>query len=239
MGFLVIPALDLKSGKCVQLEGGMPEKKLVELEDPLAIAREWEGLGAKRLHLVDLDRAIEGSTVNTELVEDILRGLSIPVQYGGGIRSFEQASSFLEAGAEKVILGTLAIEEPEVLEELRERYGRERLIVALDSRDGCVVIRGWRESTRVRASSLAERFRHLAGEFLFTNVNVEGGLKGIEEESIGEVVRAAGGRVLVSGGISSIEDIQRVKALGARGAVVGSALYTGRVDFARARELED
>ncbi len=237
MGFLVIPALDLKERKCVQLQGGDPSRKLVELDEPLEIAKNWEKLGAERLHLIDLDGAIQGKRVNEDIVRAIIEELRIPVQYGGGIRTLEDASKFLNLGAEKVILGTLAIKKPEVLRSLEEKYGQSRIIVALDSRDGYVVIKGWKEKTKVRASELAESFKELASEFLFTNVNVEGRLKGIEEEIIGEVVEATEGRVIVSGGISSLEDIKRVKALGARGVVIGSALYTGRIDFKEALKL--
>lgn len=238
MSFMVIPALDLRGGKCVQLEGGEPGKTLIEVEDPMEVARRWERLGAKRLHLIDLDRAIEGSLENESIVRAIVKELSIPVQYGGGLRTMGEASAYLDMGIENVILGTAAIERPEILKGLKERFGKERVVVALDSRDGYVVIRGWKEKTRVRASSLARKLEPYAGEFLFTNVDVEGRLKGVEEESIIEVVEATGGRVVISGGITTLGDLRRVKALGARGAVIGSALYTGRIDFGEALELE-
>jgi phosphoribosylformimino-5-aminoimidazole carboxamide ribotide isomerase len=238
MSFLVIPALDLKGRRCVQLVGGDPEKKLVELSDPLAVARRWQRLGARRLHLVDLDAAIEGSRVNRPLVEEIISELSIPVQLGGGIRSVEEARHFLELGAAKVIMGTAALENPEIPGRLSEEYGRERIIIAIDAKHGYVVVRGWRKRTQLRASEAARKFARYAGELLFTNVNVEGRMQGVDLHAVGEVVEASEAKIIVSGGISSLEDIKKVKELGAFGVVIGSALYTGRIDFKEALKLE-
>ncbi len=238
MSFLVIPALDLKEGRCVQLIGGDPGKKLVELENPVEIALRWQALGARRLHLIDLDAAIEGSTANRRLVEEIISALSIPVQLGGGIRSFAEARHFLELGAAKVILGTAALEQPEILERLLEEYGRERVIVAIDAKDGYVVVRGWRRRTRLRAGEAARKFARYASELLFTNVNVEGRMRGVDLSAVRQVVSATSAKVIVSGGITTLEDIKRVRELGAFGVVIGSALYTGRIDFRKALELQ-
>ncbi|GCC10278.1 1-(5-phosphoribosyl)-5-[(5-phosphoribosylamino) methylideneamino] imidazole-4-carboxamide isomerase [archaeon] len=237
MAFLVIPALDMKNRKCVQLRGGDPEKKLVELDKPLEIAKRWERLGAKRLHLIDLDGAIEENRVNEDIVIKIIQELRIPVQYGGGMRCFEDASKFLNLGAEKVILGTIAMKKPEVLRSLEEMYGRKRIIVALDSREGYVVIKGWKERTGVKVEEMAENFKEFASEFFFTNVDVEGRLGGIDEEIIKKVVKATDGTVIISGGVSTIEDIRKVKTLGAKGVVIGSALYTGKIDFKEAMKF--
>lgn len=238
VSFLVIPALDLKNRRCVQLVGGDPEKKLVELEDPLAVARHWESLGARRLHLVDLDAAIEGSEINRPLVEEIISKLSIPVQFGGGIRSIAEARHFLELGAARVILGTAALEKPQILRTLAEEYGRERITVAIDAKDGYVVIKGWKEKTRRRASEAAKEFARYASEMLFTNVNVEGRMQGVDLSAVKEVVNATPARIIVSGGIASLEDIKNVRNLGAFGVVIGSALYMGKIDFREALRLE-
>ncbi len=237
--FLVIPALDIKDRKCVQLQGGDPDKRLVEISNPVDVALKWQSLGAKRLHLIDLDMAIHERDVNQELVAEIIRRLDIPVQYGGGIRSYSQAAEILNLGAEKVIIGTLALSKPEVVERLAEDFGKSRIVVAIDSKDGYVVVKGWQEKTRFRASEIAQRFTEYADEFLFTNVNVEGRLSGIDAEVVEEVVQACEGRVIVSGGISSLSDIERIKSMGARGVVIGSALYTGKIDFAEAIKLQD
>ncbi len=238
MSFLVIPALDLKDGRCVQLVGGDPSRKLVELDNPVEVARRWEELGARRLHLVDLDAAIEGNEVNRPLVEEIITTLSIPVQLGGGIRSVAEARRFLELGAAKVILGTAALEKPEILQQISEEYGKERIIVAVDAKEGYVVVRGWRRKTRLRATEAARMYARYAEELLFTNVSVEGKMQGVDLKAVSEVVRATSARVIVSGGIASLEDIRKVKELGASAVVIGSALYTGRIDFTEALKLE-
>lgn len=237
MSFLIIPALDLKDGKCVQLVQGDPSRKIIELGNPADIALSWEKLGAERLHLVDLDGAIGGKRKNQKLVEQIIAKLEIPVQFGGGIRDIDDARFFLDIGAEKVIIGTLAVREQDTIKKLAEKYGRERVIIALDSKDGMVVTKGWREKTDMRASEIVKNYEKCASEILFTNVNVEGLMKGIDEKAIEEVVSATSLGVIVAGGIATLEDIKRVKKLGAFGAVIGSALYTGKINLEEALKI--
>jgi len=222
--FLVIPALDLKDKKCVQLVQGDPSKKIVELEEPVSIAKHWEEKGARRLHLIDLDGAILGERKNEGIVKEIVKELSIPVQFGGGIRSLEDAMHFLDLGVEKIILGTLTIKSPEIVEKLEEKYGKERIIIALDSKQGYVAIKGWKKTTKIKATELAKKFESLVEEFLFTNIDVEGKMRGINEKIIKEVISSTKAKVIVSGGISSVEDVKKIKSLGAGGVVIGSAL---------------
>ena len=229
--FLVIPALDLKDKKCVQLVQGDPSKKIVELEEPVSIAKHWEEKGARRLHLIDLDGAILGERKNESIVKEIVKELSIPVQFGGGIRSLEDAMHFLDLGVEKIILGTLAIKSPEIVEKLEEKYGKERIIIALDSKQGYVAIKGWKKTTKIKATELAKKFESLVEEFLFTNIDVEGKMGGINEKIIKEVISSTKAKVIVSGGISSVEDVKKIKSLGGGGVVIGSALYTGKISF--------
>ncbi len=238
MTFLVIPALDLKDGKCVQLVGGNPAKKLIEMDGPVDVAKAWEEQGAKRLHLIDLDGAIDGVRKNEEIVKEIADSLTIPIQFGGGMRSFKDAMLFLDYGIERVILGTAAIIDPGIIEKLCEKYGKERITIALDSRHGYVTIKGWQELTDVRVSDVVKKFEPFADEMLFTDVDVEGRMQGIDEMLIKEVVDSTRMGVIVSGGISSVEDIKKVKGLGAGGVVIGSALYTGKIDFGEVKGLE-
>jgi phosphoribosylformimino-5-aminoimidazole carboxamide ribotide isomerase len=238
MVFYVIPALDLKDQKCVQLVGGDPKKKLIEEDNPLEIARYWEDSGAKRLHLIDLDGAIEGARLNEPIVRKIVEEIKISVQLGGGIRTLEDAMTFLDIGVEKIILGTMAVNNPQALSELSEKYGKERIIVALDSKDGKVVVKGWTEGTGSRASDIAPGFEPYASEVLFTNVDVEGRMAGIDEDVIKEVIDATSLGVLASGGITTIDDIRKAREVGASGVVIGSALYTGKLYFEKARLLE-
>lgn len=239
MTFLVIPALDLKDRKCVQLVGGDPKKKLIEEDNPLEIAKYWEDSGARRLHLIDLDGAIEGKRRNETIVGRIVEELEIPVQFGGGLRSMKDARAFLDMGIEKIILGTMAVNNPEVLKGLAEKYGPERIIVALDSKGARVTIKGWTENTGQRASEIVREFEPYVNEVLFTNVDVEGRMAGIDESIIKELIDATSLGVIVSGGITTIADIKKVRDIGASGVVVGSALYTGKLDFKKARELEE
>ncbi len=239
MSFLVIPALDLKGQKCVQLVGGDPKKKLIEEDDPLKIAKRWEDSQAKRLHLIDLDGAIEGKRKNESIVRDIVKEIGVPVQFGGGLRTVEDAKSFLDMGIEKIILGTMALQNPGALGRLSEEYGPDRLIVALDSRGGIVTIKGWALDTGKRASEIAGAFEPYAGEVLFTTLDVEGTTGGIDEEIIKEITGATKMDVIVSGGITTVEDVKKARDLGAAGVVIGSALYTGKLDFFSARLLEE
>ncbi len=238
MSFLVIPALDLKGQKCVQLVGGDPEKKLIEEDNPLEIAKQWGGSGAKRLHVIDLDGAIEGERRNEPIVREIVEALEIPVQFGGGLRSMADARAFLDMGVEKIILGTMALQNPDALEGLAEKYGPERIIIALDSRGGMVAVKGWTESTGQRASEIVRNFEPYASEVLFTDIDVEGRMAGIDSALIKEVIDATSLGVIVSGGVTTIEDIKTARDAGAGGVVIGSALYMGKLDFKEAKRLE-
>ncbi|NOZ82912.1 MAG: 1-(5-phosphoribosyl)-5-[(5-phosphoribosylamino)methylideneamino]imidazole-4-carboxamide isomerase [Euryarchaeota archaeon] len=240
MSFLVIPALDLSRGKCVQLVGGRLEQKLVELAEPLSVALHWQEQGAERLHLIDLDAAIHGSTENRALVLEIVRELEIPVQVGGGIRSREVAEEVLGAGAAKVIVGTAVVKNRGLLEELSEEYGSDRVIAAVDARGSRVVVRGWQESTALEAQQLAKEVAEYVDEVLFTCVHVEGRMQGVDARAVERVVRATSAGVLVAGGIASASDLRLLKRLGAAGAVLGSALYTGRLSLREAmRAVQD
>lgn len=232
--FLVIPAVDLKSGKCVQLRQGKEEDVILELDDPLEVAENWENLGAPRLHVVDLDGAIQGRRRNENILKKIVERVNIPIQFGGGIRSPQDVDHLLELGVSRIIIGTLALEKPKVLAEIANRHGRDKVTIALDSRRGEVVVRGWKKTTGVTPSQVVKGFEDYASEVLYTNVDVEGLMKGIVDERIKEVVESTDMEVIVSGGVSTVEDILKIKGLGARGVVIGSALYTGKLDFKEA-----
>ncbi|MFQ6137440.1 MAG: 1-(5-phosphoribosyl)-5-[(5-phosphoribosylamino)methylideneamino]imidazole-4-carboxamide isomerase [Candidatus Hydrothermarchaeales archaeon] len=237
MVFLVIPALDLKDKKCVQLRQGKPEDVIIELDDPIEVAERWESLGAPRLHVIDLDGAFQGKRVNEDIVYRIVEVCKVPVQFGGGIRNIGDARQMLDRGIEKIILGTLAIENPSVVEELAGSYGKDRIIIALDSRGGKVVIKGWKEKTEIEAKEIARRYEDYAGEVLFTNVDVEGLMEGFDAEVVKELVDSTSLGVIISGGISTLNDVEKAKGSGAIGCVLGSALYTGKLDFKEAIEV--
>jgi phosphoribosylformimino-5-aminoimidazole carboxamide ribotide isomerase len=232
--FLAIPAVDLKDGKCVQLRQGLETDVLLELEDPIGVARRWESMGAPRLHVVDLDGAIKGARVNEGILREIVREVGVPIQFGGGVRRIADARELLDFGVEKIILGTMALEDPEALAGIVEKYGKERVMVALDSKGGEVVVKGWKAGTGIAAKEVIRKFEPYASEVLFTNVDVEGLMKGVNKGAVEEVVKASSLDVIVSGGISTVDDIKRIRSLGARGVVIGSALYTGKLDYREA-----
>lgn len=234
MDFLVIPALDLKDGKCVQLVQGDPKRTIISLNDPLEVAFKWQEMGAPRLHLVDLDGAIRGVRRNEGIVREVISELSIPVQFGGGLRSPADVREILELGASRVILGTLAHERPEVVQALSDEFGRDRLTVALDSKKGKVVIKGWIEATRINAWDAVKDYEGVVSEVLFTNVDVEGLMRGIDESVAKKLVNSTELGVIVSGGITSLDDVKKIAALNAKGAVIGAALYTGKIDLKEA-----
>jgi phosphoribosylformimino-5-aminoimidazole carboxamide ribotide isomerase len=232
--FLVIPAVDLKDGKCIQLRQGKEEDVILEFDDPVEAALNWERLGAPRLHVVDLDGAIGGKRINQGILREIVERVEIPVQFGGGIRSQEDVDTLMELGVSRVIIGTLAFEDPEALVEISEKHGRDRVTVALDSREGRVVIRGWKKSAGVAASEAVKKFESYASEVLYTDVDVEGLMKGVAGEKAREVVEATSMGVIVSGGVTTVDDVKKIRELGAKGVVIGSAIYTGKLDYRNA-----
>jgi len=235
---IVIPAVDIKDRKCVQLVQGDPERKLVELEDPLKVAERWVDEGAEMLHVVDLDRAIYQRDTNVDIVKEILSTLEVPVQVGGGIRTVEDAIDLIDAGAYRVILGTSAVKNPEIVEELSKEVGREKVMVALDSRGGKVVVKGWRERTGYSPVDIGKVLEKKgAGSILFTDVDVEGLLRGVKIDTVKILVEELSIPVVASGGVSTYEDIVKLRDIGVEGVVIGSALYKNLLDLRRCIEI--
>jgi len=229
---LIIPAVDIKDGKCVQLVQGKPGTEQVIIENPAEVAKEWERKGASILHVINLDGAFGDKEKNIEVIKKIINSVSIPVQLGGGIRTKEDAVKLLRMGVDKVILGTMAIENPENVAELSNEFSSERIIVALDSKDSKVVVKGWTEKTEKSAPEFAKIFEKKgAGGILFTNVDYEGLLKGFDTSPLIELLDAVNIPIIYSGGVTSIEDIEKLSLTDTYGVVVGSALYKGRIDF--------
>lgn len=231
----IIPAVDIKNGKCVQLVQGKPGTEQVILENPENVALNWEEQGADILHVINLDGAFGNSDKNLDVIEKIVNTVSIPVQLGGGIRSDSDAKKLLETGVDKVILGTMAVKEPGKIDDLASEFGSERILVALDSKDSKVVVKGWTESTNKSASELGVELQdHGAGGILFTNVDVEGLLKGFDIDPLLKLLDAVDIPVIYSGGVSSLEDVAKLSNTNAYGVVIGSALYKGKINFSDA-----
>ncbi len=234
--FRIIPAVDIKDGKCVQLQQGDENRKIVEIDDVIGVAKRWVDLGAKMLHIIDLDGTFSGKLVHEDMIMKIAEFARI--QVGGGIRDVRIAEKLLNRGVDKVILGTLAVKKPEDVKRLAKDYPG-RVVIAIDSKSGFVVVKGWKESSNLKPVNLAKLYEDCDVEFLYTNVDVEGLMRGIDYDSVREVVKNVKKPVLVAGGIARINDIRMLKEAGANGVVIGSALYTGKLRFEEVIELEE
>lgn len=234
----VFPAVDILKGECVQLIQGKKDSATV-FGDPLACARRWLDLGARSLHVVNLDGAFGDSSSNAQKISELVRETGIEVQLGGGIRSYGDASAWLETGVERIILGTLATRDPQVLRRLSEEFGSSRIMAGVDARGGEITIEGWQKSGGDYLV-WAERFEDMgAGALLFTNVDVEGLQSGIDPEPVDRLLRRTRLPVTVAGGITTVEDIRVLKHLGSFGVVLGSALYSGRLHLREAMEAAE
>ncbi len=225
----IIPAVDLKGGEAVRLEGGDPSRATVYYPDPLEAARRWEEEGAELLHLVDLDRAL-GLGDNRPVLARLAQGLRIPFQVGGGIRTLEALREVLDLGAMRGVVGTVAVENPPLLREMLALAGPERLAVALDARGLRPVVRGWREEAGPPIPALLEAWAALGVRtVIYTDVERDGTLRGLALEAIARVRELWPHELIAGGGVAGLEDLRALKALGVDGALVGKALYEGRV----------
>ena len=228
----IIPAVDIKNGKCVQLIQGKPGTEQIIIDNPVEVALKWQEKGAKNLHLIDLDGAFGDKRRNQSVIAEIIKEVSIPIQMGGGIRSKEDAMTSLEMGVDRIIMGTMAIKNPLIVQELANEFNSNRIIVALDSKDSQVVIKGWTEKTSKTASQLGKLMEeHGAGYILFTNVDVEGLLEGFEIKPLMELLNNVNIPVIYSGGISTMRDLEKLSTTNVYGVVIGSALYKGKIKF--------
>ena len=233
----VIPAIDLKDGACVRLYQGDFEKTTVFSTDPAETALRWQSAGAPRIHVVDLDGSRSGIPANLESIRAIADAVSVPLQVGGGLRTVETAQALLEAGVERVVLGTAAVEDPALVEELCRRWGAERVVVAVDARKGRVAIRGWTEDTPVDATDLVEEMAVLGPQrFLYTDISRDGTMTAPNFDAVAAMVQNTGMAIIASGGVTSLADLRRLAQTGAEAAIVGRALYEGSLDLAEAIE---
>ncbi len=233
--FAVIPAVDIADGEVVQLVQGErgTEKRY---GDPVDAARRWLEAGATSLHLVDLDGAFDGERANAAAIDAIVDAVDVPTQLGGGIRTAEDAFALLESGIDRVILGTAAVEEPDIVAEISERHP-DSVIVSLDAKDGEVVVEGWTKGTGLAPTEAAERYADLgAAGILFTNVDVEGKLEGVKTEPVAELVGATEIPIIASGGVATLADVVALRDAGAAAVVVGSALYDGQFTLSEAKD---
>lgn len=233
----IIPAVDIKGGKCVRLYQGDYLQETVFSEDPVAVAFDWRAQGAGRLHLVDLDGAASGEPRNIAVVEAIVKDMNLPVQLGGGIRDEATVAKLIAIGVSRVILGTAAVENPEMVNELCQKYG-EAMIVAIDARDGRVATHGWLRGTEMAALELGRSMANIGvRRIIYTDIKRDGTLTEPDFESISEMVEGLDVPVIAAGGISALDHLRKLKGVGVEGAILGRALYTGDVSLREALDL--
>ena len=238
----IYPAIDLKEGKVVRLLQGRMEDATVYGEQPLKIAQEFAGQGAEFLHVVDLDGAFAGRPVNDGVIRELIAYSGLRVQVGGGIRTLERMEELLNLGVERVILGTVAVRNPQLVAEAVERFG-EAIVVGIDAKEGFVAVQGWAEGTRIKALDLALAMKKVGVKHLvYTDITRDGMLQGPNLPSTVELARQSGMQVVASGGIASIEDIKLLfaeaqKGVPIAGAIIGKALYAGAISLADALQV--
>jgi len=235
--FEVIPAVDIKGGRCVRLFQGDYSQETVYSQDPVQVASTWESQGARRLHVVDLDGAASGRLLNLPVIEGILKAVSIPVQVGGGIRTLETVARLLDIGVQRVVLGTVAVEDPHIVSGAVERFPGS-ILVSIDGREGYVATRGWKMGTQVRTVDLVKHVLGMGVEtFIYTDIGRDGTLTEPNFVAIREILDCATAGVIASGGIATMAHLARLKDLGCSGAIVGKALYRGLISLEEASRL--
>lgn len=237
----LFPAIDLKEGKAVRLIQGRMEEATIYGDNPAEIARDFERQGAGYLHIVDLNGAFSGKPVNDETIRQIVKRVSLKIQVGGGIRTMDRITELLELGVDRVILGTVAVKNPDLVAEAARRYGRQ-VIVGIDARDGLVAVQGWAERTEMRAVELGRAMQAVGIEsVVFTDISRDGMLQGPDIESTVQMAAEAGLSVIASGGISTLADLRALQAevlkgAAIEGAITGKALYSGAFTLQEALE---
>jgi len=235
---IIFPAIDLKDGQCVRLVQGRAEDKTVYSKHPPEMARSFQTQGAGWLHIVDLDGAFTGRPCNTEVIKAIASEIDIPFQVGGGLRRREDVLEILDAGARRVIIGTRAVNSPEFMQGLIEEFGAEQVILGLDARDGMVAVEGWVEKSNLTALEFARQMRDLGVKTaVYTDISRDGVLQGPNIEAIEHMARESGLNIIASGGVSSPDNIRDLKSLerqGVVGAIIGKALYEGKITLSEA-----
>jgi phosphoribosylformimino-5-aminoimidazole carboxamide ribotide isomerase len=239
MKFTIYPAIDMRGGKCVRLLQGDYEKETVYGDSPFEMAKEFAGEGAEWIHMVDLDGAKDGKRVNDEFVIKAAKELGVKVQIGGGIRTEDDINHYLENGVARVIIGSIAVSNPEFAEEMVRKYG-EQIAIGLDAKNGLVATHGWLTTSEVTAVDLGKRFAEAGAEtFIFTDIATDGTLAGPNVEATRQLAIETGKSVIASGGVSSLDDLKALKSLkadGVSGAIVGKAIYEGRFSVKSALE---
>lgn len=235
---IVIPAIDLKDGKCVRLLQGKKEEVTVYSDDPASMAKHWVDLGAKLLHVVDLDGAFTGEQKNYEKIREIRKSIHIPIELGGGIRNIERIGQLINLGVDRIIIGTSAAKDPDMVKDACEKYPG-KVLVGIDAKDGKVAVKGWVEVTELDAIKFAKKMESAgASGIIYTDISRDGMLTGPNIDAMAKMVKAVNIPVIASGGVSNLEDIRSLMTIeNLWGAITGKALYTGALDLKSAIDI--
>jgi phosphoribosylformimino-5-aminoimidazole carboxamide ribotide isomerase len=239
---LIIPAIDIRGGNCVMLKQGKIEDETVYSKDPAFMAKLWQAKGAQRLHVVDLDGAFNGVPQNLEIIRKIRSQVDIPIEVGGGIRSLKSIDALFDSGINHVIIGTLAVYNPDILRQALEKYGT-RIVAAVDARDNHVAIGGWKDTTQIDAIELAQKLKGMGiDELIYTDIAKDGMMAGPNIPAIRAMAKTTGMKVIASGGVSRVQDISDLKSFeqeGIFGAIIGKALYTDDIKIEDALKIAE
>lgn len=228
---VIYPAIDIKDGKCVMLSQGEFDREKIYYEDPRQVAKMWEKKGAQILHIIDLDGALVGRAKNLSIIEGIIGAIDIPIQLGGGIRDLRALDNLINIGVDRVILGTKALENRGDLKRAVDNYG-DRIVVAIDARDGYVAIKGWTQTSQIPALDFALEMEDVGVEtIIYTDIARDGMLRGPNFEAIEQMKRHVNINLIASGGVSTVEDVDRLRQIGVGGAIIGKALYEGKINL--------
>lgn len=224
------PAIDMKGGKCVRLKQGSFQQVTVYADEPAEMAKLWVMQGASYLHLVDLDGALAGHSVNEAAIRAVVEAVDVPVELGGGIRSAETVEYLLNLGVARCIIGTKAVEQPELIRELVQRFGAERIVVGVDAKDGMVAVEGWEKLSSINAIDLCGKMKEYGvRHIVYTDISRDGMLTGPNVEATRKLTEATGLDIIASGGVSGMTDLEQLNANGIQGAIIGKALYENRI----------
>ena len=231
----IIPAIDIKNGQCVRLRQGNFNDVYVYSDSPLKVAKEWEASGASYIHIVDLDGALVGHSVNEEVIKEIVHNVNIPVQLGGGIRSIKDIEQKLNLGIARVIIGTKAATDSGFMKEAIDIFGPDHIVAGIDAKDGIVAVEGWEKFSHYNALSLAMEMKKAGVKtIVYTDIAKDGMMQGPNLHYTAEIIDKTGLNVIASGGISSLKDLEVLKGINVHGAIIGKALYENRINLRKA-----
>lgn len=228
----IYPAVDIKNGKCVRLKQGNFDAVTVYEQNPVIAAKKWIEKGATYLHIVDLDGAKEGISENEQIIAEIAKLSDVPVQTGGGVRSLKDIERKLQKGVSRVILGTVAVRQPELVKQAVEKFGSDKIVVGIDAKEGYVAIAGWEEISNVSALDLCLKMKEYGVKtIIYTDIAKDGMMSGINLEATKELIEKTGMHIIASGGISNMADLENVQKINAHGVIIGKALYQQTLDL--------